>query len=85
MAGSGVVVPGPMMVALPQPALMPSRAAAAVREPPSAAAALHPMVAAGRLKPQALVTATVPLEETWPVLESMENFATTGFVVIDRY
>jgi len=43
------------------------------------------MVAAGQLKPEALVTATVPLEETWPVLESMESFATTGFVVIDRY
>lgn len=43
------------------------------------------MVAVGQLRPQALVTATVPLEETWPVLESMETFATTGFVVIDRY
>jgi D-arabinose 1-dehydrogenase-like Zn-dependent alcohol dehydrogenase len=43
------------------------------------------MVAAGQLAPQDLVTATVPLEETWPVLESMEKFATTGFVVIDRY
>jgi alcohol dehydrogenase len=43
------------------------------------------MVAAGQLKPAALVTATVPLEDTWPVLESMETFATTGFVVIDRY
>jgi D-arabinose 1-dehydrogenase-like Zn-dependent alcohol dehydrogenase len=43
------------------------------------------MVAAGQLKPEALVTATVPLEETWPVLDSMETFSTTGFVVIDRY
>jgi alcohol dehydrogenase len=43
------------------------------------------MVAAGRLDPSALVTATVPLEETWTVLESMERFATSGFVVIDRY
>ena len=43
------------------------------------------MVAAGRLRPADLVTATVPLAETWPVLESMGKFATTGFVVIDRY
>ena len=43
------------------------------------------MVAAGQLKPRDLVTSTVPLEETWPVLDSMGSFGTTGFVVIDRY
>jgi D-arabinose 1-dehydrogenase-like Zn-dependent alcohol dehydrogenase len=43
------------------------------------------MVAAGKLRPAELVTRTVTLEETWPILSSMENYATTGFVVIDRY
>lgn len=42
-------------------------------------------VSAGKLKPADLVSATVPLAETWPVLESMTNFATRGFVVIDDY
>ncbi len=53
--------------------------------PISGYGAMLSMVAAGRLKPADIVTSTVPLEQTWPVMESMENFGTTGFVVIDRY
>ncbi len=43
------------------------------------------MVASGQLNPAALVTSTVSLADTWPVLHSMESFQTTGFVVIDKY
>lgn len=43
------------------------------------------MVSSGVLKPESLVTSTVPLAETGSVIEAMENFGTTGFVVIDEY
>ena len=37
------------------------------------------------IEPANLITASVHPEETWPVLQSMERFATTGLVVIYRY
>ena len=43
------------------------------------------MIEAGRLDPRALVSRTVPLEETGKVLASMDDFATLGITVIDRY
>ena len=43
------------------------------------------LVTAGKLDPKRLVTRTVPLDATPVVLESMENFETAGFVVIDSY
>ncbi len=43
------------------------------------------MIAAGKLDPGKLVTKTIPLEETGAVLASMDDYATLGFVVIDRY
>jgi D-arabinose 1-dehydrogenase-like Zn-dependent alcohol dehydrogenase len=53
--------------------------------PLSGYGAMLRMVSAGKLRPADLVTATVPLAETWPVLDSMAKFATKGFVVIDDY
>lgn len=43
------------------------------------------MIAQGKLNPERLVTRTVPIEECGPVLESMTNFGTQGFCVIDRW
>ena len=43
------------------------------------------MIEAGKLDPKALITGTIPLEETGAVMASMDTYATTGFVVIDRY
>ena len=43
------------------------------------------MIEAGKLNPKALITGTIPLEETGAVMASMDTYATTGFVVIDRY
>jgi D-arabinose 1-dehydrogenase-like Zn-dependent alcohol dehydrogenase len=43
------------------------------------------LVERGRLRPGALVSRTVPLEEAGAVLASMDDFGTTGVVVIDRY
>jgi len=47
--------------------------------------AMLAMIARGRLKPGELVTRTVPLEEAGAVLASMDDFATLGITVIDRY
>ncbi len=43
------------------------------------------MIEAGKLDPGALVSRTLPLEETGDVLASMDDFATLGVPVIDRY
>ena len=43
------------------------------------------MITAGKLDPRKLVTQTIPLEETGTVLASMDDYATLGFTVIDRY
>ena len=43
------------------------------------------IVERGRLRPGALVSRTVPLEEAGTVLASMDAFGTVGVVVIDRY
>ena len=43
------------------------------------------MIAAGKLSPGDLVTRTLTLEEVGGVLASMEDFATIGIPVIDRY
>ena len=43
------------------------------------------MITAGKLDPMKLITRTIPLEETGPVMAAMDGYATTGFVVIDRY
>lgn len=47
--------------------------------------AMMRMIEAGKLKPAKLVTRTVPLAEASAVLESMDSFATMGFVVVDSY
>ena len=43
------------------------------------------MVEAGKLAPGKLVNRTIPLEEAGAVVASMDNFATLGVTVIDRY
>ena len=43
------------------------------------------MVESGKLAPGKLVNKTIPLEEAGAVLASMDNFATVGVTVIDRY
>ena len=43
------------------------------------------MIETGKLDPAALITGTIPLEETGEVMASMDDYATLGFVVIDRY
>jgi threonine dehydrogenase-like Zn-dependent dehydrogenase len=43
------------------------------------------MVESGKLAPGKLVNRTVPLEEAGAVVASMDNFATLGVTVIDRY
>jgi D-arabinose 1-dehydrogenase-like Zn-dependent alcohol dehydrogenase len=43
------------------------------------------MIETGKLEPRALVSRTVPLEEAGDVLASMDDFATLGITVIDRY
>jgi D-arabinose 1-dehydrogenase-like Zn-dependent alcohol dehydrogenase len=43
------------------------------------------MVERGTLRPGALVSRTVPLEEAGSVLASMDKFGTIGVVVIDQY
>ncbi|HXV22644.1 MAG TPA: zinc-dependent alcohol dehydrogenase family protein [Alphaproteobacteria bacterium] len=43
------------------------------------------LVERGMLRPGALVSRTVPLEEAGSVLASMDEFGTLGMVVIDRY
>ncbi|MCH7932251.1 MAG: zinc-dependent alcohol dehydrogenase family protein [Proteobacteria bacterium] len=43
------------------------------------------MIEAGKLDPGALVSRTLALEETGDVLASMDDFATLGVPVIDRY
>ena len=43
------------------------------------------MIEAGRLKPMELVSRTITLEETGEVLASMDDYATIGIPVIDRY
>ena len=53
--------------------------------PLSSYSKLLDLVTAGKLDPKRLVTRTVPLDATPVVLESMENFETAGFVVIDSY
>lgn len=47
--------------------------------------AMLAMIAGGKLRPGELVTSRVPLEEAGTVLASMEDFATLGITVIDRY
>lgn len=47
--------------------------------------AMLTMIAAGKLKPLDLVTGTLALEEVGAVLASMDDFATIGIPVIDRY
>ena len=53
--------------------------------PPSDYGAMLDLVAEGRLKPDRLVSRTVPLEEAGAVLAAMDDFDTLGFTVIDRY
>ncbi|MFQ5783730.1 MAG: zinc-dependent alcohol dehydrogenase family protein [Alphaproteobacteria bacterium] len=48
-------------------------------------AALLAMIEAGKLRPAELVSRTVPLEEAGAVLAAMDEFATLGITVIDRY
>jgi threonine dehydrogenase-like Zn-dependent dehydrogenase len=43
------------------------------------------MVEAGKLAPGKLVNRTIPLEEASAVVASMDDFATLGVTVIDRY
>ena len=43
------------------------------------------MITAGKLDPGKLITQTIALEETGEVLASMDDYATLGFAVIDRY
>jgi alcohol dehydrogenase len=43
------------------------------------------LVERGTLRPGALVSRTVPLEEAGTVLASMDKYGTVGVVVIDRY
>lgn len=43
------------------------------------------LVADGRLKPGALVTRTVPIEEAGNVIASMSDFATTGVTVVTNW
>ncbi|MGH6934169.1 MAG: zinc-dependent alcohol dehydrogenase family protein [Dongiaceae bacterium] len=47
--------------------------------------AMLAMVETGKLKPGTLVSRTLTLEEAGDVLASMENFATIGIPVINRY
>jgi D-arabinose 1-dehydrogenase-like Zn-dependent alcohol dehydrogenase len=47
--------------------------------------AMLKLVERGVLRPGALVSRTVPLEEAGAVLASMDRFSTIGVVVIDRY
>jgi D-arabinose 1-dehydrogenase-like Zn-dependent alcohol dehydrogenase len=47
--------------------------------------AMLKLVERGALRPRALVSRTVSLEEAGSVLASMDSFATVGVVVIDRY
>lgn len=53
--------------------------------PHSAYGELLGMVAAGRLKPKALVSREVSLEDVEGVLHDMDAFKTTGYVVITRF
>ena len=48
-------------------------------------AAMLQMIETGKLKPAELVSRTVSLEEAGAVLASMDDFATLGIPVIDRY
>ena len=43
------------------------------------------MIETGKLEPAALITGTIPLKKTGKVMESMDDYATLGFVVIDSY
>ena len=43
------------------------------------------MVAAGQLNPESIVSGTIGLAETPAVVDSMTNFGTLGFVVIDNF
>lgn len=47
--------------------------------------AMLKLVERGVLRPGTLISRTVPLEEAGAVLASMDEFATVGVVVIDRY
>ena len=47
--------------------------------------AMLAMISAGKLSPGDLVTSTLALEEVGDVLATMEDFATIGIPVIDRY
>jgi D-arabinose 1-dehydrogenase-like Zn-dependent alcohol dehydrogenase len=48
-------------------------------------ASMLAMIATGKLDPRALVSRTIALEETAAVLASMDDYATQGVPVIDRY
>jgi threonine dehydrogenase-like Zn-dependent dehydrogenase len=46
---------------------------------------LPTLVASGQLRPQRLVTSTIPLEDINDVLSAMTDFATVGFQVINSW
>jgi D-arabinose 1-dehydrogenase-like Zn-dependent alcohol dehydrogenase len=48
-------------------------------------ASMLAMIETGKLKPLSLVSRTIALEETGDVLASMDDYATLGIPVIDRY